>query len=167
MLWNTSSIDAGVVKGAEDAGVQDVTRPSELVWDVNVWGDEVEVEALGVCSVSVTGMSLPGFPIVVSSTWHVIGGFFSVAIFFATTSGFGDEERCDEMAAMRDEAGLGMRVCRVQIRFSSSLSYISYMASEVCDFCARDRGVCVVLEMWGASRSFGMSLNMTSLCASA
>lgn len=133
-------MDDGVTKGAVDVGVQDVTRPSELVVAVKECGD-VDSESLRVLgfgnlytwtvisrcsfqpvmsqvgekkrtySVSVTGISFPGFPIVVSSTWHVIGGFCSVAMVFATTSGLGDDERCDEIAAMRAEAGSGMRVC--------------------------------------------------------
>jgi hypothetical protein len=52
-----------------------------------------DVEMDRAYNVSVTGMLLAGFPIVVSSTWHVIGGFFSVAMVFAVTSGFEDVER--------------------------------------------------------------------------
>jgi hypothetical protein len=59
----------------------------------------------------VTGILLAGFPIVVSSTWHVIGGFFSVAMVFATTSGLGEVERWFDRASMRfDAAVVGMRV---------------------------------------------------------
>jgi hypothetical protein len=51
-------------------------------------------------SVSVTGILLAGFPIVVSSTWHVIGGFFS-AIVSAAEAGFGDVDSWFERASMR------------------------------------------------------------------
>jgi hypothetical protein len=62
-------------------------------------------------SVNVTGILLAGFPIVVSRTWHVIGGFFSVAMVFAVCSGFGEEERCCDRVARREDAGEGgMRV---------------------------------------------------------
>jgi hypothetical protein len=55
-------------------------------------------------------MLFAGFPMVVSSTWHVIGGFFSVAMVFAVTSGLGDVERWFERAPMRWDAEVGMRV---------------------------------------------------------
>jgi hypothetical protein len=110
------------VKGAEDEEVQVVTRPSEFVVAVKERGElEEEEEKEGVClvvgvsmdgsfgrsevggayNVSVTGMLLAGFPIVVSRTWHVIGGFFSVAMVFATISGFGELERWFERASTR------------------------------------------------------------------
>jgi hypothetical protein len=34
----------------------------------------------GLCSVNETGMFAAGLPIVVSRTWHVIGGFFSAIV---------------------------------------------------------------------------------------
>ena len=37
----------------------------------------VVVEGEAACSVSVTGMEAPGRPMVVSRTWHVMGGFAS------------------------------------------------------------------------------------------
>ena len=62
-------------------------------------------------SVSVTGIFAAGFPIVVSSTWQVIGGFFSVAMFFAVCPGFGELERWFERASMREVAlEVGMRL---------------------------------------------------------
>jgi hypothetical protein len=65
----------------------------------------------GSYSVSLTGILLAGFPIVVSRTWHVIGGFFSVAMVFATLSWLGEVERWFERALMRwDAVVLGMRV---------------------------------------------------------
>jgi hypothetical protein len=50
--------------------------------------------------VSVTGILLAGFPIVVSSTWHVIGGFFS-AIVCAVEAGFGDVDSWFDRASTR------------------------------------------------------------------
>lgn len=50
--------------------------------------------------VSVTGILLAGFPIVVSSTWHVIGCFFS-AIVCAADAGFGDVDSWFDRASMR------------------------------------------------------------------
>jgi hypothetical protein len=59
-----------------DDGVQDVTRPSLLVVPVKRRG-EVREEG-GLCKVRVTGMEGAGLPRVVSRTWHVIEGFFSM-----------------------------------------------------------------------------------------
>jgi len=53
-------------------------------------------------------MLAPGLPIVVSRTWHVIGGFFSVAIVCALSLGFAGEERCFERACRR-VVGVGIR----------------------------------------------------------
>ena len=72
-----------LLKGVD--GVQEVTRPSGLVVPVNVrgvGGGEGElvlvlVGGLLESKVRVTGMEEPGRPRVVSSTWHVIGGFCS------------------------------------------------------------------------------------------
>lgn len=46
--------------------------------------------------VSVTGISLAGFPMLVSRTWHVIGGFVAVAM--EVTSGLGKVESWFERA---------------------------------------------------------------------
>jgi hypothetical protein len=62
-------------KGEE--GFQLVTRPSEFVVALNFKGSEEVVEE-GLRRVKMTGMEAPGRPMVVSRTWHVIGGFFSV-----------------------------------------------------------------------------------------
>ena len=46
-------------------------------------------DAEGLSKVRTTGMLAAGFPRVVSSTWHVIGGFFSVDIVGAWFVGVG------------------------------------------------------------------------------
>lgn len=66
-------------------GVQDRTRPSALVVPLNVSVVDVKDPVLvleALCKVKVTGMEDAGRPIVVSRTWHVIGGLgASVAMF--------------------------------------------------------------------------------------
>lgn len=55
-----------------------MTRPSALVVAENL--SEASLDEAGLRRVRTTGMLDAGLPIVVSSTWHVIGGFFSVAM---------------------------------------------------------------------------------------
>jgi hypothetical protein len=75
--------------------VHEATRPSALVCEVKDNGVEAR-------RVSVTGIELAGLPMDVSSTWHVMGGFFSVAIALCADSvGLGEVLRCDERAEMR------------------------------------------------------------------
>jgi hypothetical protein len=77
-------------------------------------GVEVVVEVVE-RRVRVTGMEGAGLPMEVSRTWHVIGGFFSVAIVFAVWAGLGEVVSCWEIAWMRCvvgvEGGMRMRWC--------------------------------------------------------
>ena len=62
------SSDCVSVKGVEEADVQAVTRPSELVVAVNCAMGAVLVELVGGRRKRVTGMEAPGLPSVVSRT---------------------------------------------------------------------------------------------------
>jgi hypothetical protein len=73
-------------------GLQEVTRPSDVVVDVKVRGDAES-------RVRVTGTEDAGRPMEVSRMWHVMGGFFSVAI--AVSVGLGEALRCCDRAVMR------------------------------------------------------------------
>jgi hypothetical protein len=88
-------------------GVQEVTRPSDVVVDVNARGWE------GERSVRVTGMECAGLPMEVSRMWQVIGGFFSVDMLGRESGGLGEVVRCCDRAVMRWVAVVegGMRVC--------------------------------------------------------
>ena len=60
-------------------------------------------------------MFAAGLPIVVSSTWHVIGGFFSLDMLDAVVEGLGELESWKDRASMRFDAVLGLelviRIC--------------------------------------------------------
>lgn len=82
-------------------------------------------------SVSVTGMLAPGFPIVVSRTWHVIGGFLSMAMVFALISGFGEVERWFDRACrrvvgvgIRDSGGYGVLFVELHESFGSDVKFV-------------------------------------------
>ena len=83
-----------------------MTRPSLFVVAMNLSGvDEVEE---GLRSVRTTGIEDPGRPMVVSRTWHVIGGFLSVDI-VGWLEGVGAlVERWFASASMRCVAGEGI-----------------------------------------------------------
>jgi hypothetical protein len=131
-----SSVTASV-NAAEDVDFDhDPIRPSEVVVDVNESGEvcgagglcllkssrvsnyttrRTEIYALigliharrGTYKVSVTGISFAGLPMLVSRTWHVIGGLVAVAM--VVTSGLGEFESWFERA-WRREVEEGMRV---------------------------------------------------------
>jgi hypothetical protein len=65
----------------------------------------VEVEEVGegdACSVNVTGIPAPGRPMVVSRTWHVIGGFAGTSAMVCAGGGAGTAgARCAAMAERR------------------------------------------------------------------
>lgn len=83
-----------------------MTRPSLFVVAVNLSGVE-EVEE-GLSKVRMTGIEDPGRPMVVSRTWHVIGGFLSVDI-VGWLEGVGAvAERWFASASMRWVAGEGI-----------------------------------------------------------
>ena len=58
----------------EEEAVQEVIRPSELVFDVKVLGSEVAEEGRGVRRLRVTGTLGAGFPVTVSRMWVVMKG---------------------------------------------------------------------------------------------
>jgi len=67
-------------------------------------------------SVRTTGIEEPGRPMVVSRTWHVIGGFLSVDMLDGWVAGVGAvAERWFESASMRRVAEEGMRVREVRV----------------------------------------------------
>lgn len=101
-------------KGVE--GVQAVTRPSLFVVAVKVKVElEVEEEEEGEgWRVRVTGMLAAGRPMVVSRTWHVIGGFAGVVVVVVIVVGVGvfvalGEERC-ERREVRRGVDVGIRL---------------------------------------------------------
>lgn len=65
--------------------------------------------------VRTTGIEDPGRPMVVSRTWHVIGGFFSVDIVDWFVGAGAIVERWFDNASMRRVAEEGMRGCGAKV----------------------------------------------------
>lgn len=78
-FWSPSCLKTSSKLAEENGeeGVQETTRPSVFVRPLNFVGLSAFAAVAG-CKVRVTGMFGPGRPRVVSRTWQVIGGFFSV-----------------------------------------------------------------------------------------
>ena len=90
-----------------------VTRPSPFVL-AEKWSEEEACGALW--KVRVTGMFAAGRPSVVSRTWHVIGGFFSVAMAIVIADGLAEVERWFERASTRAVARpVGIRGCGLEL----------------------------------------------------
>lgn len=120
--WSPSACanaSARVVDEKGVLGVQAVTRPSVFVVAVKVRVVVVEEEEEEGYRVSVTGMLAAGRPMVVSRTWHVIGGFAGVVVVIVgfvvvvvvvvLLEGGVGAERCERREVRRGVEGVGIR----------------------------------------------------------
>lgn len=99
------------MNGAEDEGVQAVTRPSAFVVAVKATVSPSLVGPEEESSVKVTGISAAGRPVVVSRTWQVIGGREAIGGCLSLVGSAGAEREGEECTVEpeRWESGEGVK----------------------------------------------------------